>query len=56
MNKILGKYTFFDLVIIALLSACGIAIKPFVRLLTQVLAETFSPSGAVAGILYICSG
>lgn len=53
MNKMLARYTSFDLVIIALLSACGIAIKPFVRLLTQVLTGTIIPAGAVAGVFYM---
>jgi len=53
MKKFLGRFTTFDLVSIALLSACGIAAKPFVRLLTQMLTGTIIPAGAVAGIFYM---
>lgn len=53
MKKILNNFTPFDLIIIALLSACGIAIKPFVRLLGQALVGSIIPTGAVAGIIYM---
>ncbi|MDO9535035.1 MAG: hypothetical protein Q7J85_06810 [Bacillota bacterium] len=36
VKKFLLKFSTFDFVIIALLSACGIATKPFVRLLAQI--------------------
>lgn len=52
-NKTLSKFTPFDLIIIALLSACGVAVKPFVRLLTQALVGTFIPAGTVAGVIYM---
>jgi len=53
IKKILRGFSSFDLVIIALLSAGGIATKPFVRLLTQILTGTLIPSGAVAGVIYM---
>ncbi len=53
INKILAKYTTFDFVIIALLSACGIATKPFVRLLAQIFTGSLIPVGTIAGIFYM---
>ena len=53
LRKLLKGFTTFDLVIIALLSAGGIATKPFVRLLTQIATGTLIPSGAVAGVIYM---
>lgn len=53
MNKLLKKFTTFDLVMIALLSASGIAVKPFVRALTQVATGTIIPAGSVSGIIYM---
>lgn len=53
MNKFLSKFSPFDLIIISLLSACGIAIKPFVRILTQMAVGTFIPAGVVSGIIYM---
>ena len=53
MKKLLRSFTTFDLVIIALLAACAIASKPFVRLLTQMLTGTLIPAGAVAGVFYM---
>ncbi|MCR4431124.1 MAG: ECF transporter S component [Tepidanaerobacteraceae bacterium] len=53
MSKFLNRFSPFDLIIISLLSACGIAIKPFVRLLTQMAVGTFIPAGTVAGIIYM---
>lgn len=52
-KKILARFTTFDLVIIALLSAGGVATKPFIRALTQVLAGTLLPAGALAGVFYM---
>jgi len=52
-KKFLVRFSTFDFVIIALLSACGIATKPFVRLLAQVFTGTFIPIGTVAGIFYM---
>ena len=53
IKKFLAKFSTFDLVVIALLSACGIATKPFVRILAQVLTGTIVPIGTVAGIFYM---
>lgn len=52
-NKFLAKFTTFDFVIIALLSACGIATKPFVRILAQIFTGSIIPVGTVAGIFYM---
>lgn len=52
-NKFLGKFTNFDLIMIALLSAAGVATKPFVRLLSQMLAGTIIPAGSLGGIFYM---
>ncbi len=49
----LRKLTTFDLVIIALLSAGGVATKPFVRLLAQVFTGSLVPIGTIAGIAYM---
>lgn len=53
LNKYLSRFTTFDLIIIALLSACGIATKPFVRLLAQVFTGTFISAGTLGGIFYM---
>lgn len=53
MSKFLARFSTFDLVMIALLSAGGVAIKPFVRILAEVLAGTIIPSGTVAGVIYM---
>jgi len=53
MKKFLSNFSPFDLIIISLLSACGIAIKPFVRILTQMAVGTFIPAGTVAGVIYM---
>ncbi len=52
-KKMLLKFTAFDLVIIALLAAAGVATKPFVRVLAQLLTGTLIPNGAVAGVFYM---
>lgn len=38
---------------IALLSACGVATKPFVRFLAQIFTGSLVPVGTVAGIAYM---
>jgi hypothetical protein len=53
VKKALQHFTTSDLVIIALLSAGGIATKPFVRLLAQVFTGSLIPIGTVAGIFYM---
>lgn len=53
MSKFLSRFSPFDLIIIALLSACGIAIKPYVRILTQMAVGTLIPAGTVSGIVYM---
>lgn len=53
MGKLLKKFSTFDLVIISLLAASGVAVKPFVRMLTQIVTSSFIPAGAVSGIIYM---
>lgn len=53
MKKYLSRFSTLDLVIIALLSAGGVATKPFIRALTQVLAGSLIPAGALAGVFYM---
>ncbi|MDY6827097.1 MAG: ECF transporter S component [Bacillota bacterium] len=52
-KKYLQHFTTTDLVIIALLSAGGIATKPFVRVLAQIFTGSLVPIGTVAGIFYM---
>lgn len=53
MGNLLKKFTTFDLVMIALLAAGGIAVKPFVRALTQAASGTLIPAGSISGIIYM---
>jgi len=53
VKRFLLQFSTSDLVIIALLSAGGIATKPFVRALSQVLTGSLVPIGTVAGIFYM---
>ncbi len=53
VKKFLQQFTTSDLVIIALLSAGGIATKPFVRALAQIFTGSVIPIGTVAGIFYM---
>lgn len=53
VRKFLQQFTTSDLVIIALLSAGGIATKPFVRALAQIFTGSVIPIGTVAGIFYM---
>ncbi|HED24659.1 MAG TPA: hypothetical protein ENN91_05990 [Firmicutes bacterium] len=53
IKQYLQRFTTTDLVIIALLSAGGIATKPFVRVLAQVFTGSLVPIGTVAGIFYM---
>ncbi|NLW07986.1 MAG: ECF transporter S component [Clostridia bacterium] len=52
-KRYLMKFTTLDLVIITLLSACGVASKPFVRLLAQIFTGTLIPIGTLAGAIYM---
>ena len=49
----LKRYATTDLVIISLLSAGGIATKPFVRVLAQIFTGSVVPIGTVAGVFYM---
>ncbi len=53
LNKLLSRFTTFDLIIIALLSACGVASKPFVRILAQVFTGSFMSAGTLGGVIYM---
>ncbi len=53
VKRFLLQFSTSDLVIIALLSAGGIATKPFVRALSQILTGSLIPIGTVAGIFYM---
>ncbi len=52
-KRFLDRFSTFDLVIIALLSAGGVASKPFVRFLAQSVIGTLLPAGTVAGVIYM---
>lgn len=52
-KKFLSKFSTFDLLVIALLSACGVATKPFMRILAQVFTGTLFSAGTVGGIFYM---
>lgn len=54
MSKILQKFTVYDLVMIAVMAALGIAIKPVVVPLAHIISGPLMiPSGAFAGGLYM---
>jgi hypothetical protein len=54
MQKALHRYTMFDLLIIAIMAALGIAVKPIVVPLAHMIgAPLMIPSGALAGGLYM---
>lgn len=54
MNKFLKKFSMFDLVIIALTSALGIAIKPIIVPLVHIVTgPLYIPGGAAAGGFYM---
>lgn len=53
-HKILNRFSLFDLIIIAMMAALGIAIKPVVVPLAHIITgPLFIPSGAVAGGFYM---
>lgn len=53
-QKLLHRYTIFDLLIIAIMAALGIAVKPIVVPLAHLIgAPLMIPSGAIAGGLYM---
>lgn len=54
MEKLLQRYTTFDLMLIALMAALGLAAKPLVVPLAHLLTgPLFIPGGAVAGGFYM---
>ena len=53
-QKMLDRFSLFDLIIIAMMEALGIAIKPVVVPLAHIITgPLFIPSGAVAGGFYM---
>jgi len=53
-RRFLDRFTLFDLIIIAMLSALGVATHPVIYPLVQIITgPLFMPSGAVAGGLYM---
>ena len=53
-KSLLGNYTVFDLVIIAIISSLGIATKPIIVPLVHILTgPLFIPGGAIAGGFYM---
>ncbi|MEG0829429.1 MAG: ECF transporter S component [Anaerovoracaceae bacterium] len=54
MNKFLQRFSVYDLVIIAIMAALGIAVKPIVVPLAHLISgPLMMPSGAFAGGLYM---
>lgn len=53
-NRFLSRFSIFDLVIIAILSALGLATKPIVLPLVHIITgPLFIPGGAIAGGFYM---
>lgn len=53
-HKLLDKFSLYDLIIIAMMAALGIAIKPVIVPLAQIITGPFFiPGGAVAGGFYM---
>lgn len=53
-NRFLSRFSIFDLVIIAILSALGVATKPIVVPLVHIITgPLFIPGGAIAGGFYM---
>ncbi|HHV16194.1 MAG TPA: ECF transporter S component [Gelria sp.] len=53
-QKMLDRFSLFDLIIIAMMAALGIAIKPVVVPLAHIISgPLFIPSGAIAGGFYM---
>jgi len=54
MQKFLDRFSLYDLIIIAMVSALGIAVKPIIVPLAHIISgPLFIPSGAVAGGFYM---
>jgi len=54
MRKILSKYSVFELIIIAMIAALGIAVKPVVSPLVRVITGPVGvPGGVLAGGIYM---
>lgn len=54
LSRILSKFTMFDLIVITMMAALGIAIKPIIVPLAQVITgPLYVPGGVVAGGFYM---
>ena len=53
MRKFFDKFSAFDFVIMALLAALGVVVKPFVSLAAQIITGPFMNGGVVAGLVYM---
>ena len=54
MKRWLSKFTLFHLILIAVLAALGVGVKPVVSTLAHlVTGPLFIPGGAVAGVIYM---
>jgi hypothetical protein len=53
MNRLLSRFSVFDLIIISLIAAVSIAIKPFVALLGGMFTQSVVPIGTLSGIIYM---
>lgn len=54
MNRIFEKFTLYDIVVIAMMAALGIAVKTIIVPLAQIATSAlFIPGGAVAGGIYM---
>ncbi|QUI22797.1 ECF transporter S component [Vallitalea pronyensis] len=54
MKKFLRRFHIFELMLIAMMAALGIAVKPYIKVVVQIVAgPLFIPGGALAGGLYL---
>lgn len=54
MNKFLRRFHIFELMIIAMMAALGIAVKPYIKAVVQIVSgPLFIPGGALAGGIYL---
>lgn len=54
MRRLLAKFTSFELLLISIIAALGIAVKPLVNVLSHLLTSPlFIPGGALAGGIYM---
>jgi len=54
MRRLFNRFTLFELILLALIAACGVAVKPIVTSLTHMVTGPLSiPGGALSGGLYM---